>query len=107
MKQYMVKDIRDVVIDSGPPINVFDMGDKRRAFQFYWGGGSYVVPQVATGSGSATTLGNTTWYSATALATGGGMVTSEGCLITYLTQWDESRQAWIVDEYRYPKQLFC
>ena len=44
MQQYLGKDIREVVMDSGPPENVLDLGDGRRAFQFYWGGGSFLVP---------------------------------------------------------------
>lgn len=107
MKQYLGKDIREVVIDSGPPINAFDMGDGRRAFQFRWGGGSFVVPQTTTVSGSVTSIGNTAWYSGSAITTGGGVITSEGCVITYFTRWNEKRKTWVVIDYRIPKQLVC
>ena len=107
MKQYMGLDIREVVIDAGPPINAFDMGDGRRAFQFRWGGGTYAVPQTTTLTGSATSIGNSAWYSGTAITTGGGIIRSEGCIITYLASWDKNRKAWIVTEYRIPKQLVC
>src|SRR5690554_4707351 len=44
MKQYLGKDIREVVLDSGPPVNAIDMEGGVRAFQFMWGGGTYRVP---------------------------------------------------------------
>jgi hypothetical protein len=107
MKQYVGKDIREVVLDSGPPFNVMDMGEGVRAFQFMWGGGSFIVPAQTTTSGSLTSSGNAAWYSSTSLSTGGGVVNSEGCIISYLTKWDEQRKSWVVYEYRIPKSLVC
>jgi len=107
MKQYMGKDIREVIIDNGPPFNAFDMGDGRRAFQFYWGGGTYTVPQTTTITGSTNTIGNSSWYSGTAITTGGGTVTSKGCILTYFAKWDEAKKAWVITEYRVPNQLVC
>jgi hypothetical protein len=107
MKQYLGKDIREVVLDSGPPINAFDMSDGTRAFQFRWGGGTYVIPQTTTTTGSVTAVGNSAWFQSQSIATGGGVVTSEGCVITYLARWDQQRQSWIVSNYRYPKGLVC
>lgn len=107
MKKYVERDIRDVVLDSGPPIHAFDMPDGQRAFQFYWGGGTVAMPQVTTSTGQATVVGNSAWFSGTAITSGGGVVTSQGCLITYLTTWDAGRQGWIVKGYRYPDRVFC
>lgn len=107
MKQYLGKDVREIVIDNGPPINAFDMGDGRRAFQFRWGGGTYVMPQTTTVTGSTTAIGNTTWYSGSAITSGGGIINSEGCVLTYFTRWNQEQQAWIVTEYRVPKGLVC
>lgn len=107
MKQYMGRDIREVVIDSGPPIHAFDMGDSRRAFQFHWGGGTIVVPQTTTTTGSVTAIGNTAWFSSQAITSPGGVVQVPPCIITYLTRWNEASQAWTVVDYRYPKQLVC
>jgi len=107
MKQYQGRDIRDVVLDSGPPVNVFDYGDGRRVFQFRWGGGTYVVPQSTTTTGSVSAIGNTAWYQQQSITTGGGTVTSEGCIISYITTWSEERQAWVVTEYHVPPQLVC
>jgi len=107
MNQYLGKDVREIIIDNGPPINAFDMGDGRRAFQFRWGGGTFVMPQTTSVTGSATSIGNTAWYSGSAITSGGGTVTSEGCVLTYFARWNEMQNAWIVTEYRVPKQLVC
>jgi hypothetical protein len=107
MRQYLGKDIREVVLDSGPPINIFDMPDSTRAFQFRWGGGTYIVPQTTTTTGAVMAVGNSAWFQNQSITTGGGVVTSEGCVITYLTTWDPQRQAWIGSRYRIPKQLVC
>ena len=107
MKQYMGKDIREVVLDSGPPMNAMDMGDGTRAFQFRWGGGPVVIPQTTTTTGSVTSVGNASWFNARSITSPGGVVTTEGCIITYLSKWDASRDTWIVSGYRYPKGLFC
>ena len=107
MKQYVGKDIREVVLDSGPPVSAMDMGEGSRAFQFRWGGGTYVLPQTTTGTGTARTVGNTTWFEGRAITTPGGVVHSEGCVITYMTTWDAQRNAWVVTGYRVPKQLVC
>lgn len=107
MKQYIGKDVREIIIDNGPPINAFDMGDGRRAFQFRWGGGTYVMPQTTTITGSSTTTGNSAWYSGSAITSGGGIVTSEGCVLTYFAHRNEQKSAWIVTEYKVPKQLVC
>ena len=107
MKQYIGEDVREIIIDNGPPINAFDIGDGRRAFQFRWGGGAYEIPQTTTIAGSSIATGNSIWYSGTAITSGGGVVASEGCILTYFTLWSEQKNAWIVTDYRVPKQLIC
>jgi hypothetical protein len=107
MRQYVGKDVREIIIDNGPPINAFDMGDGRRAFQFRWGGGSYLMSQNTTITGNSTSIGNSAWYFGTALTSGGGVLTSEGCLLTYFANWNQAKKAWIITEYRMPKQLVC
>jgi len=107
MKQYVGKDIREVILDSGPPINAMDMGDGVRAFQFRWGGGTYSVPQTTTTNGTVSIYGNTAWLNSSSITSGGGTFHSEGCLISYLTTWSDSHQSWIVSSIRYPKRLVC
>ena len=103
MEQYVGRDIRDVMVDSGEPVNVFDMGDGRRAFQFYWGGGTIAVPQKTTTTGSV--VGNTVYLDSTTYP--GGVVHNPGCLITYFARHDEANNAWIVSEISYPERLVC
>lgn len=107
MKSFVGKDIREVILVNGPPINAMDMGDGVRAFQFKWGGGSFTVPQTSRTSGNVTMIGNTAWLDSTTITTGGGTFRSDGCIISYLTKWDKAREGWIVTGYRYPKQLVC
>lgn len=107
MKGYMGKDVREVILVNGPPINELDMGDGIRAFQFKWGGGTMVVPQTSRTTGKVNTYGSTAVVNATTTTTGGHVIRNEGCTISYLAKWSDERQGWIVVDYRYPKQLFC
>lgn len=107
MQQFIGEDIREVVMSDGPPANVFDYSEERRVFQFYWGGGSYTVPATSTTSGSAYAIGSTVYGSATTISTPARTVTSEGCLTSYITRWDEERSGWIVEDIRYPQRLVC
>lgn len=58
MKQYIGRDIREVILDDGPPVNAMDMGNGVRAFQFRIGGGTYRLPSTTTTSGTLTGYGN-------------------------------------------------
>lgn len=107
MKQYVGRDIRDVMLDSGPPFNAFDMPDGTRAFQFRWGGGTFVLPQTTSTTGTVTAVGNSAWFQGQSISSGGGAITSEGCIITYFGKWNEVNKGWTVVSYRYPKQLVC
>jgi hypothetical protein len=107
MKQYIGKDIREVILDSGPPLNAMNMGSGVRAFQFTWGGGSYTMPSTTTTQGTVTTYGNSAWLSANSITTGGGTIHSEGCIISYLATWNSDRETWIVKDIRYPDRLVC
>jgi hypothetical protein len=107
MKSYIGKDIREVILVNGPPFNAMDMGDEVRAFQFRWGGGSFTVPQTTRTTGNVTFYGNSAWLNARSITTGGNTFHSEGCIISYLTEWSARSEGWIVTDYRYPKQLVC
>jgi hypothetical protein len=107
MKAYIGQDVRYIVLDDGQPENVMDMPDGRRAFQFRWGGGTYKVPKMTTTRGNIQLVGNTAYYAEQKLESGGGTVTSAGCLLTYFAKWDAQAKGWIVVEIRYPKKLVC
>lgn len=86
MKQYMGKDIREVFVEHGKPVNEFVMADGRRVFQFNWGESSAGSP-----------LG----------MKGGCLLMKGGCLLSYFTERDEPNDRWVVVEYRYPDRMFC
>jgi hypothetical protein len=107
MERYVGKDIREVILDSGPPVNALDLDGGRRAFQFRWGGGTFLVPSQTTTTGQINVTGNTAWLQSRTLSTGGGIISSEGCIVTYITTFNAAKQSWIVESYRIPKQLVC
>lgn len=107
MKKYVGQDARYIAVDDGPPVNVFDMPDGRRAFQYRWGGGSYVVPKSTTTQGQVQLVGDAAYYSQQKVESGGFVVESEGCLITYFAQWNSAKNAWIVVAISYPKRAVC
>jgi hypothetical protein len=103
MKQFIGKDIREVMVADGPPTYQFDMGDGRRAFQWYIGGGTYVTPQQTTGTVS--TIGNQSYLNAT--TTGGQVISSQGCLVTYFARQPAGADSWVVESIKYPDRLVC
>lgn len=106
MKSYVGQDIREVMLVSGQPIAAMDMGNGVRAFQFMWGGTSSTA--VTSQSNTQVSSGNTSgWLSNTSISSSGGALISSGCVISYLTEWNEKTQGWIVTGYRYPKKLVC
>ena len=107
MKRYIGKDVRYIVLDDGDPERAMDMPDGTRAFQFYWGGGSAAVPTQTTTTGELQLVGNSVLYSEQRLQTGGFIVESKGCLVTYFARWDAAKNGWIVTGIQYPKRLAC
>jgi hypothetical protein len=106
MKRYVGQDIREVILTSGQPISAIDMGGGVRAFQFMIGGAtktavvSSMHTQISPSSASQ-------WLSNTEISSSGSTISSSGCVVSYLTEWDERRSGWIVTGYRYPAQLVC
>ena len=107
MKQFIGKDIHYVMVDSGAPVNEFDMGDGRRAYQFYWGGGTMVLPQTTTQQGSVSVTGSTGQFNSTTVTNPGGVFSSPGCLITYFARQNKETGGWIVEDISYPSGLVC
>ena len=101
-KSYVGKPIEEAYFELGPPENIFDLSDGRKAFQYRWGGGTYALP------GQATTHVTGNLYSATArtIYTPAQVIESKGCLITLLAR-QNSKKSWVVEEYRIPKKLVC
>jgi hypothetical protein len=103
MKKFVGKDIRDVMVADGPPVHQFDLGDGRRAFQWYIGGGTYVMPQTTTGT--VTAFGNQAFLNST--TSGGQTVSSPGCLVTYFAKFDDVQNGWLVVDISYPDRIAC
>jgi hypothetical protein len=96
MQSYIGQPIELVMLQNGPPVNVFELGPNRRAFQWQVNRtGSYQVSSpttavVYTGSGVATVMGQTT----------SNVPYSRTCLYTLSATSRQGR--WIVDGYQQP-----
>ncbi len=104
MESYVGKDVREVMLDYGPPANAFDMGDGRRAFQWVIGS-SYTTPVSATTTGSVNTYGSTSWVNSNTTITGGQTINSK-CVYTLFGQWNEDRKGWLITDFKKPN-LMC
>jgi hypothetical protein len=107
MKAFIGKDIREVMLTEGPPINAFDLSEGRRAFQYRFGGGTFVTPQVSNTATSATVVGNSVWLDQRTITQPAAIVESQGCVISYIAEFDQKKSSWTVVDIRYPKRLVC
>lgn len=107
MKTFIGKDIREVMLTEGLPMNAFDLSDGRRAFQYKFGGGVFTAPQVSNTTTSATGVGNSVWLDQRTITQPAAILDSPGCLISYIAEFTPSKSSWIVIDIRYPKQLVC
>lgn len=104
MQGYVGKDVREVMLDYGPPANAFDMGDGRRAFQWVQNS-SYTTPTYANTTATATPAGYTTWVNSNTQITGGQTINSQ-CIYTLFARWDDTADGWTVVGFRKPS-LMC
>lgn len=106
MKQFVGKDIREIMMSEGPPANAFTLADGRKAFQWYWGGGTAVIPgnSHTTTTGQISPGGRITAHSTT-VETPPTVYSSPGCLTTYIAR--DIDGAWIVEDISYPDRLVC
>lgn len=94
-------------MSDGEPVNVFDYGAGRRVFQFRMGGGSFVIPGQYQSSTSSYLIGSAVYSRSTGTATPAQVIESQGCLVSYITDWVDARDGWIVSDIRYPDRLVC
>jgi len=106
-KQYVGKEITEVMLENGRPANVFDMKNGARVFQWYWGGGVIVTPGSSTSTGQVRVIGNTAHLSQTTFSNPSQVYSSKGCLISFITKRSSVKSEWIVRDYRIPKRLVC
>ena len=104
MKSYIGKDVREIMLDYGPPVNAFDMGDGRRAFQWVKGT-SYTTPATAYTTGSVNTVGYTSWVNSNTTITGGQTVTST-CVYSLFGRWNETAKGWFIEDFKEPN-IMC
>jgi len=101
MQAYVGKDIRDVMVDYGPPVHQFNMGDGVRAFQWEIIG-HYRQPVTASTTGfingprhgGGVVNSNTTYI--------GGETYTSRCFYTYFAKWNEISKRWIITGFRKP-----
>jgi hypothetical protein len=106
MQQFVGKDVREVVAVDGEPVAVVEMPYGRRGYQWYWGGGTVVVPGQSWSTTTGTVgPGGIINASTETTSMPGGVYTSPGCLITYVAK--KKDDAWIVESIRYPARLVC
>jgi len=113
MQGYVGKDVRDIMLDYGPPANAFDMGDGRRAFQWVIDS-SFTTPTYVTTtgavntSGTVNTYGNTSyghansWVNSNSVIHGGQTINSR-CIYTLFGVWNEARNGWDVVGFKSPR----
>jgi len=116
MEGYIGKDIREVVLERGTPVNAMDMGNGVRAFQWSLTR-SYTSPvQVSStstgrGYGSSYNTGYRTNYSMntyvnTNTVITGGHTTTSTCLYTLFAKWNKIRNGWMVTGFKKPN-IMC
>jgi len=103
MNSYVGKDVRDAMLDYGPPANAFDMSDGRRAFQWAMQQ-SYTAPVSATTTSYVNSSGPTAWVSSNTTIHGGQTINSH-CIYTIFGRWDEANKGWTITGYKKPKIL--
>lgn len=101
MNDYVGQPLQSAMVDYGPPVNAFDMGDGRRAFQWSMTS-SYTAPTTVSNSGTAMPMGNSVWWTQNTQISGGG-TSSQTCLYTLYGRWDESADVWRVEGFEKPR----
>lgn len=101
MKSLVGEPIQSAQLEYGPPAQVLEMPDGRRAYQFRYGGGPVVLPGSSTTT--VTTVGNTAF--AQSYGTPGAVVQTDGCLLTFFAS--PNGNAWIIDGIKVPRDLVC
>lgn len=100
MKTYIGKDVREVMLDYGPPANAIDMGNGKRAFQWVMDS-SYTTPTTATTIGAVNTYGSSTWVSSNTTIYGGQTINSR-CIYTMFANWSDDSNGWGITGFKSP-----
>lgn len=102
MQTFVGKPVEESMFAYGEPVNVMELPDGRRAYQYRMGGGVVALPSRTTAT--AQTFGNTTTVQST--STPAAIYEAAGCLITFIAR-DQGGGRYVIEEYRVPRQLVC
>jgi len=100
-ESYVGKTTTDLELDLGKPANIVEMPDGRRSYQYYWGGGTFELPQTSSGTVSVT--GNTAYVTSQTFPA--AAVSSDGCLVNFIAE--QQNDQWVIVESRWPGRLIC
>lgn len=103
MEGYVGQPLQEAMVDYGPPVTAFDMGDGRRAFQWVMTS-TRQRPTYIQNSGAAVPVGNSVWWTQNTQISGGGVSTRE-CAYTLYGLWDDSANVWRVTGFEKPSLL--
>ncbi|MDX8410454.1 MAG: hypothetical protein R8K46_01080 [Mariprofundaceae bacterium] len=116
MQSYLGKDMRDVIADNGPPVKEIEVSETRRAFQYNWDYGTFGHSTTSYNleppgrNGKTAPKGFTVQYGyliPNADMLTGHVALKPECAITFITEWNEALQKWIVVDYRGKNNLMC
>jgi len=116
MQNYVGKDMRDVIADNGAPIKEIEVSETRRAFQYNWDydafsnhNTSYRLEPPGK-KGETAPRGYAVQYGyliANADMLVGHAALKPECAITYVAEWNDAQQKWVVVDYRGKNRLMC
>lgn len=120
MQGYVGKDINEAIMDYGPPDNIIELSDGRRAYQLVRGKTTTLPSMSHTTThdyGNAGITGQTTGnrFNASVNTSGtsfsntinSGSTTVEGrCVYTLIARFHADNKTWIVEDFRKPS-LIC
>lgn len=101
MRGFVGQDITEAYMRYGQPVNVLELPDGRRAYQFQYGAGTALVPGASRSDVSV--WGNTATVNT--VATPAAAVYDDGCLLTFIAS--PSGNSWTVTDIRVPQELVC
>jgi len=117
MQSYLGKDIQEVITDSGPPLREFNVSGNKRAFRYNWhyeaiypALDAYKLQPPGKYNNSAAPAGFTVSYgylTPRSNVYAGNLSLSQDCDITYVSEWSEEQESWIVVGYKSKDTLIC
>lgn len=102
MQGYVGKNVKEAMLDYGPPTNIIEMGPNERAYQWSMTD-SVISPGATFNNGQVVALGQTASYSGTSYATP-TIIDENVCHYSLMAK--QVGDEWIVTGYRKP-QISC